>query len=97
MSRNISFTEAEYVNREFTAFNEELKRRLADLQSFLSSRYVSDLKFTPRFSEKFYIEIMEEMLPGKTYGMNADQPFTLWALGKCARELLDKPKRKWFR
>jgi hypothetical protein len=56
----ISFTEAEYVRREFDAFDKELIKRLYDLQSFISSHHDSPFSFPPRFNEKFHVEIRED-------------------------------------
>ena len=96
----ISFTEAEYVRREYEAFSKELLSRLKDLQAFISSHHASPFEFPPRFNEKFYQEICEAMIGKPDEGMNPDTPFVRWALEKFVHEHLDKPqikKRRWLR
>jgi hypothetical protein len=97
MSKNISFFEAEYVSREFAVFNRQLKEKLDELQKLVVSKYDSPMTFPTNFKEKFYREITNEMIGERGEEMDTNHPFTHWALEKCAKELLDKPKRRWFR
>jgi hypothetical protein len=84
---SLSHTEAELFRQDYRAFTKKLTDHLEQIDQLIKEHSDSDMQFAPQFANKYYEEIITEMVGRPDQPLNVHAPLVAWSLKRQTKRL----------